>query len=174
MDFPDLEETLIVIALVSSILIAVGSFAWGYWSAGYDGITYWMIAFGFLWLVAQWRRWRWVSTAGVILALLLAIFGVWFNLIVGWMFSGAIFALFAWDLTKFRHALLFANARDDISGMTRRHIARISFLALAGMLVASLLMYIRGQFTVEWGVFFLGVFMLGSLQTVAWLGRPGD
>lgn len=161
----------IAVSLVFSVAIAVGSFAFGYTSSGYENMANWTVAFGLFWLVALWRKWRWVSTLAVILALLLAVFGVWFDFVIGWMFSGAIFALFAWDLEKFEHMLSFATARDDVSGMTRRHIARICLLALAGMLIASLLMYIRGQFSAEWGMFLGAVFTLGFLQTLAWYRR---
>lgn len=162
---------MIAAALAFSIVISVGSFAWGYWQAGYEGMTRWIVAFGVLWLAAQWRRWRWVSTFGIFLALLLAIFGLWFNFIIGWMFSGAIFSLFAWDLTEFQHNLLYVSAREDASGMARRHIARVSLLALAGMLLVSLFIITHGQFTPDWGAFLLGLFVLGLLQFVAWFRR---
>ncbi|MBL8062994.1 MAG: hypothetical protein JNK32_08255 [Anaerolineales bacterium] len=162
---------MIAIALVFSIMISLGSFAWGYWQAGYEGISRWIIGFGIFWLVAQWRKWRWVSTAGIFLFILLAIVGVWLNFIAGWMFSGSIFAFFAWNLTEFQHSLSFVNARDDVRGMSRRHLARISLLAMAGLMLVSLFVLARGQFSLEWGMFLLGVLLVGSLQLVAWFRK---
>ena len=162
---------MISIALALSIIITTGSFALEYSRAGYENLAVWTVIFGLIWLASLWFKWRWVSTLAVILALPLAVFGVWFQFVIGWMFSGAIFSLLAWDLMKFQHMLLFVNVREDILGMTRRHIARISLLALIGMLIASFLMYLRGQFNAEWGLFLASVLGLGSLQIVAWLWK---
>jgi len=162
---------MIVTALFSSIVIATGSFAWGYFQAGFGGIWRWLIAFGVFWLFAMWMRWRWVSAAAVLLAVPFALFGLWLNFIAGWMFSGTIFALFAWDLTEFQRRMKFTPVREDIKGMERRHLARISFLALAGLLISSLLMFLRRQLTFDWGMLNLTVAVLGLLQIIAWVRR---
>lgn len=160
---------MITAALFSSVVVSAGSFAWGYDQAGFEGVARWVIAAGFFWLIAIWRKWRWTSSAGILLALTLSIFGLWFNFPSGWMFSGMIFALFAWDLTEFRQRIKSLPAREDIRGMERRHLARISFLALAGLLASSLFMFMRGQFTLEWGIYVLSVFLLGLFQIAAWV-----
>lgn len=162
---------MIAAALFFSIVLSAGSFAWGYSQAGYEGVARWVAAAGFFWLAAIWRRWRWTSSAGIFLALPLSIFGLWFNFAGGWMFGGMIFALFAWDLTEFQQRIKSLPAREDIRGMERRHLVRISLLALAGLLIASLFMFMRGEFTWEWRMYVLGVFLLGSLQIAAWMRR---
>lgn len=53
----------------------------------------------------------------------------------GWMFSGAIFALIAWDLNQFQIKLSLLPDREDKRGMTRRRLIRISILALVGLLI---------------------------------------
>ncbi|MCL4275176.1 MAG: hypothetical protein KJZ77_15005 [Anaerolineales bacterium] len=121
------------------MMISIGAFAWGYWQVGFESLARWVVAFGVFWIVAQWQRWRWVSSVWTVSAVLLAIFGLWFNLNLGWMFSGALFALFAWDLTEFRRKLKQLSPRDDARGMERRHILRIGFLSAGGILIALLL-----------------------------------
>lgn len=162
---------MITFALLSSIILSVGSFAWGYIQAGFDGPARWIIACGVLWLLAMWQKWRWVSGLAVLVALVLALIGLWFNFIAGWMFSGAIFALFAWDMTEFQGKMIFMPMREDIKGMERRHLARISFLALVGMLIASYFMFRREQLTFDWGMMNLTVVVLGLLQLIAWVRR---
>lgn len=157
-----------LIALIASIVISTGSFAWGYWQSGYEATARWIAAFGVFWLVSYWRKWRWVSSPAVFLALLLAAFGVWFKFHYGWMFSGAVFALVAWDLADFRQKLKLMPAREDIAGRTRRRILRISILILAGFTLVSLFMLSRTQFTSDWGLFLLVVTLFGSLQIFAW------
>jgi hypothetical protein len=125
-----------IIALMLSIIISTGSFAWGYWNAGFDGFARWVIAFGIFWLVAQWQKWRWVSSVWVVCTVLLAIFGLWLDLNLGWMFGGALFALFAWDLTEFRRKLKQLSPREDAKGIERRHLLRVGLMALGGILLS--------------------------------------
>lgn len=131
-----------VIALVFSIIISIGLFAWGYWQAGFEGFARWIIAFGIFWLFAHWQRWRWVSSIWVVCAVLLAIVSLWLNITFGWMFSGALFALFAWDLTEFRQKIKLLPLREDAKGMTRRHLVRLGVLMAGGLLLA----YVLGWF----------------------------
>jgi hypothetical protein len=161
----------IILALVFSIIISTGSIAWGYAGAGFQVVTGWIISFGALWIFSLWRKWRWFSSLGLLLSILLAIFGLWFNFIIGWIFSGSIFALFAWDLTEFQQKIKLVPAREDVKGMTRRHLARISLLALGGLLFASALMFWWGQFNDEWGMFVGSVVALGLTQIVAWIKK---
>ena len=162
---------LIVIALLACIFISTGSFAWGYWNVGYEGIVRWILAFGVLWLAAYWRKWRWIFTPVLLLSILLAVFGVWFEFPPGWILTGAVFALFAWDLAEFQQRLKVVPARNDHPAMIRRRILRISILILAGEVFVSLVMLGRGQFTSDWGFFLAGLVILGSLQAFAWRRR---
>jgi hypothetical protein len=130
---------LILIALIACIIISTGSFAWGYWLAGYEEASRWLIAFGVLWLVAHWLKWKWFSALAVLVSLTLAVYGIWFELTPGWMFSGAVFALFAWDLVEFQHKLKRLPSREDKNGMKRRHLIRIVILAAVAIGVALVL-----------------------------------
>lgn len=130
---------MIFIALVVCIIVSTGSFAWGYWLAGYEESSRWIIAFGVLWLASHWRKWKWFSAPAVFISLILAAFGVWFEFIPGWMFTGAVFGVFAWNLTEFQQKTRMLPAREDKAGMTRRHLLRIGLLALGTILIAMLL-----------------------------------
>ena len=63
-------------------------------------------------------------------------FGVWNDLSLVWMFSGAIFALIAWDLNQFQMKLSLLPDREDKQGMTRRRLIRVAFLGLIGLGIA--------------------------------------
>lgn len=130
---------MIIVTLVLCILISSGSFAWGYWLAGYENVAAWIAAFGVFWLVSQWRAWKWVSAPAALIALSLAAFGVWFKFSPGWMFSGAVFGLFAWNLTEFLQKLKLLYPREDAKGMTRRHLTRIGLLAAGAVAIALIL-----------------------------------
>jgi len=64
------------------------------------------------------------------------LFGVWNDLSLVWMFSGAIFALIAWDLNQFQMKLSLLPDREDKQGMTRRRLIRVAFLGLIGLGIA--------------------------------------
>ncbi len=160
-----------VIALASSIIISIGSLAWGYAEVGFDMFARWVLIFGLVWLFTQWQDWGWFSSFGLFFVMVISAFGLWFGFTPGWMFSGGIFALFAWDMTDFRRRMRYMAADDNMRGMERRHIARVSLLSFAGLLLASITMLVRVQFTFEWGALLVLVVLLGLSQLVGWFRR---
>ena len=159
------------VALISSILIGIGSLAWGYSQIGLDAVTRWIIILGAAWLITAWNGVRLFSSFALALVILASAFGLWFRFAPGWMFSGGIFALVAWDLARFRQRLIFLPAREDKRGMERRHLARLSLLSLIGMFIASITMFLRGAFTNEWGALLLIVTVLDLSQLIVWLRK---
>jgi hypothetical protein len=136
-----------LLALVLSIILGAGSLAWGYAQVGLPQLARWILAFGLVWLVAVWRRWRWFAAAGLSVYFLVAALGLWFlNFPPGWMFAGAIGGLLAWDLTDFRWRQRFAASDGERRAVERRHLFRISFVALLGFGLASLAMAVKLQF----------------------------
>ena len=131
---------MLLIALIACIIMSTGSFAWGYWQAGYEEASRWIIVFGIVWLLAQWRRWKWFSAPAVLIALLLAMYGIWFKFIYGLMFSGVVFGVFAWDLSDFQQKLKLLSPREDVHGMTVRHLLRVGMLVLASLLITAILL----------------------------------
>jgi hypothetical protein len=159
------------IALASSIIISMGSIAWGFAEPGFGVFARWILIFGAVWLFTQWRGWGWFSSFGLFVAILASAIGIWFGFTPGWMFSGSIFALFAWDMTDFRRRMFFIAADDNARGMERRHIARMSMLSLIGLFLASIAMLLRVKFTFEWGALLVFVILLGLGQLVWWFGK---
>lgn len=117
-------------------MISTSSFAWGYWQAGLEGAARWIVVFGTVWLLAQWRKWREFSIPAVFLALILAAYGVWYKFVPGLMFSGAVFGVLAWNLNEFQRKLRMLPQREDKAGMTRRHLIRIGLLSVGSILIA--------------------------------------
>ncbi len=167
----DVEVIVTRIALFFSVLIGVGSLAWGYSEIGLDAVTRWILILGVLWLITLWNGAGWSSSFALALVIFASAFGLWFRFAPGWMFAGGIFTLIAWDLTRFRQRLIFLPAREDKRGVERRHIARLSYLSLIGLFIASITMFLRTSFTNEWGILLLTVITLESFQFVAWLRR---
>lgn len=160
-----------LVALLSSIMICSASLAWGFAQGGFTSFSTWILFLGAGWFFAVWQGWKWYSWFALTLSTVAAAFGLWFGFIPGWMFAGGIFALFAWDMDNFRQRLRGLVKDDEICGLERRHLARISLLALIGLVLASIAMLVRAQFTFEWSALLVIVTLLGLGQLVVWLKK---
>ncbi len=157
-------------ALIFSIVFGIGSLTFGYHLSGFTPFVHWIVFFGALWLIAVWRRWRWFAYLGLAFNLFAAVLGLWLlNFSPGWMFAGAIGGLLAFDLTDFRYRLRFSASDEERHIVERRHLPRITLLAILGMILASLTMLIKKQFTFEWVWLLVIVGVFGIIQLVVWL-----
>ena len=161
-------------ALLFSIVFGIGSLAFGCHLAGLTLFVRWIIYFGILWLIAVWQRWRWFAYIGIAFNLLAAALGLWLlNFSPGWMFAGAIGGLLAFDLTLFWDRVRFMDSSEERRGLERRHLVRISLLAMLGMTLASLAMLIKLQFNFEWMLLLALVVAFGMVQLVIWFLKRG-
>ena len=156
-------------------MFGTGSLAFGYHLAGLAPFVRWIIFFGALWLIAVWQRWRWFAYVGITSNLLVAALGLWLlNFPPGWMLAGAIGGLLAFDLTDFRYRLRFSASDQERHIVERRHLPRITLLAILGMALASLAMLIKRQFTFEWAWMLVIVAAFGMIQLVVWFHARGE
>jgi hypothetical protein len=162
------------LAQIASIVLGVASLAWAFDSQGLSAPARWLMIFGLGWLLAAWRRWTWFAPLGLFVLVAVAALGLWIGLPFGWMIAGALGGLFAWDLSDFARRLRGAAPDDDRGGLERRHLTRITLVALAGLGMASVAMAVRLQFTFEWALLLAVVTALGLLQLVNWLRRSRD
>jgi hypothetical protein len=166
------EDIMTLIALLSSIVIFSASLAWGFAQRGLTSLSTWILILGAGWIFAIWQDWKWYSSIALSFAIFVAAIGLWYGLMPGWMFAGGIFALFAWDMTDFRHRLRLISNDKDVRGIERRHLLRVSLLALAGLLFANLAMFlVRTPFTLDWGALLAAVALLWLGQWLGWLKR---
>jgi hypothetical protein len=156
-----------------SIAAGISSLAWGYAEVGLAVQTRWLVVLGFVWIFAQAQRWRWFASLGLLVSVAAAAYGLWLELSAGWMLAGAIGALFAWDLTEFDRRVIQAAREDDVPGLERRHLIRLTFVAGAGFLFSLVGMLVRLQFSFEWAGFLAILAALGVTQLVAWMRREG-
>lgn len=156
-------------ALTLCIVLGTTSLAWGYVGVGLPQLARWLAFFGLVWLLAVWQRWRWFAYIGLTVFFLAAALGLWFlNFPPGWMFGGAIFGLLAWDLTYFRYRQTFAASDAERTVVERRHLLRLSILAILGFWIASVAMALQLEFSFDWIVFLTIVLVLGVAQIARW------
>lgn len=159
------------IALFVSMFLSVGSMYWGYFHAGFEFVSRWILLIGIFWMLSQWFHWNWVSSVVLFGFVILSAVGLMLGFEFNWMLGGSIFSLFAWDLTDFRRRLRFSAIDDDTLGMERRHLARLSLLTFTGLLLVSFALYIQVKFTFEWGVFLVIMAVFGLIQLISWFRR---
>ena len=160
------------LALLVSIALGTASLVWGYIGVGLPQIARGIAVIGVFWLLAAWRHWRWFSYVGLAVYFLAAALGLWFlNFPPGWMFGGAILALFAWDLTHFQHRQIYAANDAERRAVEVRHLLRLSLLAILGFALASVAMILQFRFTFDWIAFITVIVMLGVAQILRWFRR---
>jgi hypothetical protein len=163
-----------LVALLLSIAGGSVCLAWGYAQVGLSALARWMLIFGGVWILAAWRRWRWFAYLGVAFNFLAAALGLWFlDFAPGWMFAGAICGLLAWDLTNFQYAQRFAASDEERLLVERRHLLRISLLAVLGFSLASLAMAVKLQFNFQWAALLTVVAALALMQIIRWFRTRG-
>jgi hypothetical protein len=158
-------------AFILSVFVGVGSLAFAYVNAGYSIVARPLLVLGALWLFAGRQRWVWFSTVALVILVALAGYGLWTELSPGWMIAGALGGLLAWDLTDFMRRLRFAPLMADLRALERRHLTRLTLVAVVGILLASIPMLVRLEFSFEWIMLLTLVAALGVTQLVAWLRR---
>jgi hypothetical protein len=159
------------LALFTSMVLSVGSLYWGYLQAGFEPALPWILIIGILWIIAQWQHWSWFSSVVLLLFVCFSAFGLMLGYDLGWMLAGSIFALFAWDMTDFRRRLRFAAEDDDLHGMERRHLARLTLLTLGGLLLVTIALLTQVKITFEWAVLLVVFVLFGLIQLISWFRR---
>jgi len=157
------------VGLAVSVVLCAAALGWGYLERGLEGAARVALAAGVLWLLALWRRWPWFSGVALLGAVIAAAAGLLLDVSAAWMLAGAVFALIAWDLTEFRGRLSEAADEDDLGGIERRHLLRLSVLTLGALTLASLGMVARLRVSFEWMLLLVLVTALSLAQFLRWL-----
>ena len=159
-------------AFLLSVILGTGSLAYGYLQMGLTNQTRWFVFLGILWLVAQWRKYYWFSSLALFVIIIAAAFGVWVEFPTIWMLLGALGGLLGWDLSDFARRLSYAASTDDVAGMERRHLARVGIVAVLGLGLALLSLYIRiNRLAFEVAVVLVLLAVLGLTRLVIGLRR---
>jgi hypothetical protein len=163
-----------ILALLVSLLMGIGSLAWGFYTSGYTQPAIWLMGLGLVWALCLWRRWWWFASLGLIASVSAAAAGLWLGLGPGWMITGCLGALMTWDLSDFARRLRSRAGEDDLHALERAHIARLTILAVLGLLLATAAMLVRLRFSFEWAALLVLVAALGLTQLISWLRRGGS
>jgi len=134
-----------IVALVLSILLGTISLAIGYAQGGMAGYSIWFLLLAMIWLGTHFRKWYWFSSIALLFIILAAAFGVWSEFSTVWMLLSALGGLLGWDLSDFARRLGYASPMDDTSKMERLHMERVGIVAVLGLGLALLSVFVHVQ-----------------------------
>jgi len=157
--------------LVINLLMGIGTLAWGYHAGGYPDIGYAILGLGLLWGLSIWKRWRWFTSIGLAATILAAAVGLWINLPFGWMMTGGVGGLLAYDLSSFINRLRFAAPGEDRKRLERTHMARLGLLIVLTLIFSSIAMFWQSEFSFEWAIFLGLASVWGVSLLVRWMIR---
>jgi hypothetical protein len=161
-----------IVAMVLSVILGVGSLVIGYRQAGFTDPVSWFVVLGIVWFVSRWQRWHWFASLAMLVMVAAAAYGVWKEFASVWMILGALGGLLGWDLSDFARRLSYAAPTDDVRGMERRHLERVGIVAVLGLGLALVSIYVHVQhlaFEVAVGLIILAA--LGLTRLVMGLRR---
>lgn len=161
-----------IIALILSILLGSASLVIGYVQGEAGDYVRWLALLPVLWIFAHFRKWYWFSSVALVIVILAAAYGVWQGFPAVWMLLGAVGGLLGWDLSDFARRLNYASPMDDTRPMEIRHLERAGIVALLGLglaLVSVFLRFERLAFEVAVGLLLLAA--LGLTRLVIGLRR---
>ena len=150
--------------LLVSIVVGMGGLARGYFEGGETGLARALIALAILWLLAQLRNLRWFPSLGLLAVVGFAAYGIWTHQPAGWMLTGTVGALFAWDLSDFEQRMENAPTPAERAALEPSHLLRLSLVAALGFFVSLASMLLRFQFTFEWVAFLALLAAIGFTQ----------
>ena len=134
-----------IVALILGIFLGTISLAIGYLQGGLAGYSLWFLLLAAIWLIAHFRKWYWFSSIALLVIIIAAAFGVWQEFSTVWMLLGALGGLLGWDLSDFARRLSYAAPMDDTRGMERLHMERVGIVAVLGLGLALLSVFIHVQ-----------------------------
>jgi hypothetical protein len=149
--------------------LSVGFLVTGYFLIGIRWPVVGLIVLGSFWIIGLVLRWEWVSSLGLFLVFGAATFGVFLDLSTELLLSAAIFALMAWDLAEFKILLRKASTEDDIAGLERSHLLRLTEVCLTGGILAAIALRLHFKLSFELVVILMLISIWGVGRMVNWL-----
>jgi hypothetical protein len=153
-------------AWLASIGLAAGAIALGYGRGGVWRGTAFALGIGLLWLLDTQRNKGGMAPVGLVSLVGAAAVGLWLGVRAGWMLSGAVAALSAWDLDHFVRRLWRAGQTEKVRHLEATHLRRLAIVDGVALSIATVALGIR--VTLGFGLALLlgGLAVLGLMWAV--------
>jgi hypothetical protein len=124
-----------------------------------------------LWLVGRRRGWLWVDSAGLLGYSGAAAAGMAMGLGAGWMLTGLVAALSAWDLAAFAAWLRDVQPADKAKAVALRHLRHLVIVDVVGLLLAGMALQARLRLSLTVMLLLGLVVIVGVSRAVSFLRR---
>ena len=136
--------------------MGTAALTWTFYAADEIRLAQSILAAASLWTLGLLQRWRHSALFGLVTFVLLAAIGIYRELPFGWLFAGALYAYFAYNLSRFYLRLRYlARQKQDTKSVTRVHFIRLALLMLAGLLLSSISLLLQQALDTAWIIFLL-------------------
>lgn len=128
-----------IIGAMAAVGLAALSLALAYGGHGEWGGVLAGSVLGLVWITGLWRRWHWLTGAGLFGVAVLAAWGMWLGLPAAWLLAGVIAALAAWDLAHFARRLeLPGHPVVNRAALVQAHLQRSGLAVGLGLLLGGI------------------------------------
>lgn len=129
---------------------------------------------GVIWLVGEWKQWRWLSTIGFVLIVLAAIVCAFFETGVVWGITAVTLALMSWDIGRLNAFLAQTERIEDETAVTRQYWRRLLIVAFIGFALAISATLIRLEFGFLVALPLSCLSIIGFSLAISFLRRHSD
>ena len=142
-----------------------------------DAIWYalvYVLVSGTVWVVAEWKQWRWLSTIGFVLIVLGAVGCAFLDGGVVWGVTAVTLALISWDMGRLNHFLAQTEYIEDEAVITRQYERRLLIVAFIGFALAISTTLIRLEFGFLVALPLSCLSIIGFSLAISFLRRHSD
>lgn len=160
---------IIVILLAATAVLAVNFVLAEIWYA-----VAFVLASGAVWLVGEWKQWRWLSSIGLMLVVLAAMGSAFLDGGVVWGITAVTLALVGWENGRLHTFLSQTERIEDEATITRQHGQRLWIVVFLGFALAMAATRIRLEFGFLVALPLSCLSIIGFSLAISFLRRHSD
>ena len=157
-----------------TIVIAGVFLAAGYFLAGQNGGVIAALVLAVLWLIGEWRGWRWAGSIGLFFFALIALVGIWLGVTAVFAILSLVAALLAWDMSSFKRLLAGVSWVRNEDLLERQYRQRLLIVAVTGIILAVLATTVRVTFSFTAALFLGLLAIIGLSRALSFLRQDSD
>lgn len=158
-------ELLVVVTAVLSIFFALETI----WYA-----VVFVVVSGVVWLIGEWKRWRWLSTIGFFLMVLAAVGCAFLDGGVVWGITAVVLALASWDMGRLDTFLAQTEYIEDEATIIRQYWQRLLTVIAISFVLAISATLIRLEFGFLVALPLSCLSIIGFSLAISFLRRHSD
>lgn len=156
---------------VLSVCLVGGALASGFIQASSAGSVWLGVVWGALWLLAHYRKIRWMTDVAFAALMLVVIMAALYGVSPVWLLVAVVAGLLAWDADHFVRRTAPADDILRVSALVRQHAVRVGLVLTLGSMVAGMALRVHVQLNFAIALFLALLAVIGLAGVVAALRR---